>query len=85
MFKFITILSALFALFTLTSLPWVSASLYTLFSVLQPQYVWFWAFDGFPAFKIYAGLAIVTWIVGAFRGTINFSVYKLPINKSLFF
>lgn len=83
MVKLITILSMFFALFTLATLPWVSPVLYTTFSILQPQYVWFWAFEGIPAFKILAGLTLVSWIIQASQKKIDYSIYKLPINKAL--
>jgi len=84
MVKFLTVLSLLVALFTVATLPWVAPVLYTTFSVLQPQYVWFWAFEGIPAFKIFAGLALIAWMIQAFKKNIQYSVYKLPINKALF-
>jgi O-antigen ligase len=85
MFKLLTVLSLLFALFTLATLPWVAPVLYTTFSILQPQYVWFWVFDGsIPYFKILAGLIFISWIIQASQKNIDYSVYKLPINKALF-
>jgi O-antigen ligase len=84
MVKLLTVLSLLFALFTLATLPWVAPVLYTTFSILQPQYVWFWVFDGIPAFKILAGLTLLSWLIQAHKKNIDYSVYKLPINKALF-
>ena len=84
MVKLLTILSLIFTLFTLATLPWVAPVLYTTFSILQPQYVWFWAFDGIPAFKILAGLTLLSWIIQASKKNIDYSIYKLPINKALF-
>ncbi len=83
MIKLFTILSLLFALFTLVTLPWVSPVLYTTFSILQPQYVWFWAFDGIPLFKLSAGLTLLAWIIQASKGNINYQIYQLPVNKAL--
>jgi O-antigen ligase len=83
MVKLLTILSMLFALLTLVSLPWVAPVLYTTFSILQPQYVWFWAFDGIPAFNTLAGLTLVSWVIQASQKRIDFSIYALPINKAL--
>lgn len=60
----------------LISAPWLSALSYTVVSILQPQYVWFWAFDGIPVFKITAGLAIIGWILEASRKNIDWDVYK---------
>jgi O-antigen ligase len=84
MVKLLTILSMLFALCTLMSLPWVAPVMYTTFSILQPQYVWFWAFDGIPAFNTFAGLTLVSWVIQASQKKIDFSIYALPINKALF-
>jgi len=85
MVKLLTVLSLIFALFTLATLPWVAPVLYTTFSILQPQYVWFWVFDGsIPVFKILAGLTLLSWLIQASQKNIDYSVYKLPINKALF-
>lgn len=83
MVKIATLLAILLSFLTLTAYPWVSPVLYSVFSILQPQYVWFWAFDGIPAFKIFAGLALLSWIIQAAKGTISYEIYKLPINKAL--
>lgn len=76
MIRFLTILGLLVSLFFLSSAPWVSAVAYTLVSILQPQYVWFWSFESIPIFKITAGLAILAWCIEFNRGNINWQVYK---------
>lgn len=84
MVKLLTILALIFAVLSFTVLPWVAAVLYTALSVLQPQYVWFWAYEGIPAFNVVAGVSLVSWVVQAIQKKIDYSVYALPINKALF-
>ena len=76
MIRFLTILGLLVSLFLLSSAPWASAVAYTLVSILQPQYVWFWSFESIPIFKITAALAILAWGIELSRGNINWQVYK---------
>ncbi|WP_427398236.1 O-antigen ligase family protein [Glaciecola sp. 1036] len=45
-------------------------------SILQPQYVWFWVFDGFSIFKISAGIAILAVIFAGLKKKVDFSVYN---------
>lgn len=84
MVKLLIIISLLFTALTFITLPWLAPVLYTAFSVLQPQYVWFWAFDGISAFKILAAISLLSWIIQASKNNIQYSVYKLSINKALF-
>lgn len=84
MVKILAILSLLFAVLTFITLPWVAPVLYTTYSILQPQYVWFWAFDGLEAFNILAGISLISWVIQAIKKNIQYDVYKLPINKALF-
>ncbi|RDV29197.1 hypothetical protein DXV75_01680 [Alteromonas aestuariivivens] len=83
MVKLITILAMLAAMLSLLSLPWLAPGLYALYSILQPQFVWFWSFEGLPAFKFFAGLVLLSWLIQAFKSNIDFSIYKLPVNKAL--
>ena len=76
MIRFLTILGLLVSLFLLSSAPWASAVAYTLVSILQPQYLWFWSFESIPIFKITAALAILAWGIELSRGNINWQVYK---------
>jgi hypothetical protein len=84
MVKLLAYLSLMYALVTLVSLPYISPVLYAAFSILQPQHVWFWAFDDISAFKITAGLSLISWVIQANKKNINYDVYKLPISKALF-
>lgn len=58
------------------SAPWLSALLYSTVSILQPQYIWFWAFDGVSIFKVSAGIAILAWGWSLIQGKINWGVYS---------
>ena len=75
MVKILTILALLFTTLMLVSAPYLAALSYTTVSVMQPQYIWFWSFDGIPLFKITAGLSILAWGIQAARGEINWAVY----------
>lgn len=70
---------------TFFSMPWLSSAVYIATSILQPQTIWFWSFEGIPAFKISAGLAILGFIVMALRKEIDWSVYKYKQNYAIFF
>lgn len=76
MIKILAILAIALALFTIASAPYIAALLYTIVSVLQPQYVWFWAFTGISIFKISAGIAIIAWCVQIARGRMNWGIYN---------
>ncbi len=76
MVKLLTILALVFTFFKLASSPWLTAISYSTVSVMQPQYIWFWAFEGFPIFKITAGLSIIAWCISISQGKVNWKVYK---------
>ncbi|MBO7922661.1 O-antigen ligase family protein [Alteromonas sp. K632G] len=83
MVKILTILALLFTTTMLVSAPYLSALSYTMVSVMQPQYIWFWSFEGIPLFKITAGLSILAWIIQAAKGEINWAVYGSGQYKAL--
>lgn len=83
MVKLLAYFSLMYALFTLVSLPYISPVLYATFSILQPQHVWFWAFEDISVFKITAGLSLISWVIQANKKNINYDVYKLPVSKAL--
>jgi hypothetical protein len=58
--------------------PWVAAITYLAFGVMQPQYIWFWHFDGLPVSpsKLIAIFTILAWMIAAANKKIDFSVYK---------
>jgi O-antigen ligase len=53
-------------------------------SILQPQYVWFWAFTGISIFKISAGIAIIAWFIQMIRGKVNWQIYNNGIFYGMF-
>jgi hypothetical protein len=79
MIKILTIIAIAMALLLIVSAPYVAAILYAIVSILQPHYVWFWAFEGFSIFKISAGIAIIAWFIQMIRGQINWQVYNTGI------
>ncbi len=83
MVKILTFFAIVFSVSTIVSAPYIAALAYTTVSILQPQFVWFWAFDSFSIFKISAGIAIVAWFIHMFRGGINWSVYNNGIFYSM--
>jgi O-antigen ligase len=56
---------------------------YFLMSIMAPQYIWFWVFDGVSAFKIAAGTAILVFMWQTLNKKLDFSVYRYKQN--LFF
>lgn len=63
--------------------PWITGLAYVSNSLLQPQYIWHWIFEGIPIFKITAGIAIAGFLVYWAQGNVNFQVYKNTQNKFL--
>jgi len=76
MVKILTILGLIASAFLVSSAPWVSALIYSVVSVMQPQYIWFWVFEDIQVFRISAAIAIIAWIFCAFRGQVNWKVYS---------
>jgi O-antigen ligase len=56
---------------------------YFLMSIMAPQFIWFWIFDGVQAFKIAAGTAIVVFMWQALNKKLDFSVYRFKQNLLL--
>jgi len=62
--------------------PWVAAVTYLAFGVMQPQYIWFWHFDGLP-FSPSMILSVLTILACGFavlNKKIDFTVYKRKQN-----
>ena len=53
---------------------------YFLMSIMAPQFIWFWVFDGVRAFKIAAGTAILVFMWQALNKKLDFSVYRYSQN-----
>jgi O-antigen ligase len=56
---------------------------YFLMSIMAPQYIWFWVFDGVSAFKIAAGTAILVFMWQTLNKKLDFSVYRYKQNLFL--
>jgi uncharacterized protein (DUF486 family) len=76
MVKLLAIIMLFLSAVLFASAPWFSALAYSVVSLLQPHYIWFWAFEGIQIFNISAGIAIIAWLTQAVRGQINWSVYN---------
>lgn len=76
MIKLLVFLSVLISAILITSAPWLSALLYSTVSILQPQYIWNWAFDSFSIFTVSAAIAILAWGWQIIQGNVNWEVYK---------
>lgn len=65
--------------------PWVAALGYLTFGIMQPQYIWFWHFDGLPmsTSKILAIFTILAWFIALVNKKVNFEVYKKKQNVVL--
>lgn len=79
MVKVFSILAIFATAMLLSSSPWLAGLAYAAVSIVQPQFVWFWAFENFPVFKITAGLAIIACLLQMMRGSLHNAVYKEPI------
>lgn len=66
------------ALLSLTSffIPWLAPALYHLASLLQPQALWPWRFNGIPIFKIFAGLTLLIACYQLFTSKAQASIYR---------
>jgi O-antigen ligase len=56
---------------------------YYLMSVMAPQYIWFWVFEGVRAFTIAAGTAIAVFIWQTLNKKLDFSIYRYKQNLLL--
>ncbi|MFT6902573.1 MAG: O-antigen ligase [Colwellia sp.] len=56
---------------------------YYLMSIMAPQFIWFWVFDGVSAFTIAAGTAIAVFMWQALHNKLDFSVYRYRQNMYL--
>ena len=76
MVKLALYLSLIISSFMMFNAPWIAALVYSIVSVMQPQYIWFWAFEDFSVFTVSAVITILAWFVQAFKGNIRWEVYK---------
>jgi O-antigen ligase len=76
MIKLLVFLSVFISAILISSAPWVSALLYSTVSILQPHYIWNWAFDSFSIFTVSAAVAILAWGWQILQGNVNWEVYK---------
>ena len=56
---------------------------YYLMSVMAPQFIWFWVFDGVKAFKVAAATAIAVFMFQTLNKKLDFSVYRYKQNYLL--
>lgn len=83
MVKIALYLALVLSFFMIFNAPWVAALVYSFVSVMQPQYIWFWAFEDFSAFKVSAGITIIAWSWHAINGNIRWEVYRSPQFKGV--
>lgn len=76
MIKLLTLFTLFISAVLMFTAPWLSALVYSIVSILQPHYVWFWAFEGYSVFKISAGVTILAWMFHAAQGNIDWRIYK---------
>lgn len=65
---------------SLLTAPWITGLAYVANSLIQPQYIWPWVFDGIPVFRITAGLAIIGLMFGIAQGKLDLTIYKQKQN-----
>jgi O-antigen ligase/polysaccharide polymerase Wzy-like membrane protein len=56
--------------------PWISGAAYFFNSLLQPQYLWSWIFEGIPIFTLTAGLAILGFAALTVKKELNWEALK---------
>lgn len=56
--------------------PHVGIYAYTIMSIMAPQYIWPWVFEGIPAFTIVAGSTLLAFGLALVAGKLDLSVYK---------
>lgn len=76
MIKLLVFLSVFISAIFISSAPWISALLYSTVSILQPHYIWNWAFDSFSIFTVSAAIAILAWGWQILKGNIDWEAYK---------
>ena len=83
MIFFLLIVIALIAAVTSFTLPWVSIIAYNVMSIMQPQSIWFWAFQDFPVFKIFAGLSLFSFIIAILKKKVDLKSLKNSQNYAV--
>lgn len=73
----------LLCIVTFLSMPWISLIAYNVTSVMQPQTIWPWAFNDYPVYRIFAGLAIASFLVSVANKKINFDILKNKQNLAV--
>jgi hypothetical protein len=63
--------------------PQVGVFAYSIMSIMAPQYIWPWVFEGIPAFTIVAGSTLLAFGLALLFGKIDFSVYRHKQNVLL--
>jgi O-antigen ligase len=76
MVKIAVLMAVLIAFFSLISRPFIAPLVYQALSISQAHKIWFWAFEGIPAFKIFAALSLLGWCIGFTQKKVNFNAYK---------
>ena len=61
---------------SLLAAPWITALAYISNSLIQPQYIWPWIFEGIPIYRVTAGLAILGFMFGLAQKKLDLSIYK---------
>ncbi|MBC8553024.1 MAG: O-antigen ligase family protein [Candidatus Brocadiales bacterium] len=79
------LISVVILITALTSftMPWVGVIAYNVVSLLQPQSIWFWAFQGFSVFKIFAGISFFSFIIAIAKKSVDFSILKNKQNLAI--
>lgn len=63
---------------------WLAPLTYYAASLLQPQALWPWRFDGVPIFKIFAALTLLTATYYVFARKVETGIYRSKITYALF-
>jgi len=63
--------------------PWIAAVVYLAFGVMQPQYIWFWHFEGLEPSRTIAIITIIGWGSAVLNKKVDFTIYKKRQNLVL--
>src|SRR3989304_2462290 len=65
--------------------PWVGAVAYIIFSVMAPQTIWYWGFEGIRASLILSAATFLSLALHVVMGNLSLSVWKSKQNALVLF
>ena len=74
--RFLLFVLIFFTASTIFYMPWMAGVAYVINSLLQPQYLWPWVFQGMPIFKVVAALSIIAFFITLAQNKLSLGIYK---------